>query len=355
MRAIMAPHRPRPKPAKKSSSAKRTKNAKKPLLTPSERRDQLRILLRSGWQSRSALAERLDVSPVTVWRHLKEIERTLPLESDGGGKHIVWRLPSTDRDHPLRISTSEMVALAFVKNALGFLAGTGIKEDIDAVVDRVSHALKSSDYVHWKNLDRKLFDRNEAAHDYADKLDVVNDVITALLREERVTLVQKDGARVKADPYTLVLYKKGLYLDAFSHRRGELRGFGLDKIVDVERHVGEKFDYPSTWDPCAHHAKAWGLIGGKKERVVVRFSEKLAPFAARRAWHATQAFTPLANGDVEMTVEPEGCEEMVSWVLGFGVGAEVIEPEWMRARVARELREALAKYEAAPGGTRSDP
>jgi predicted DNA-binding transcriptional regulator YafY len=286
---------------------------------------------------------RLSISRATAFRLVAALEESEPVERETIEGKLRWRLPTGARDHALRISTSQMVAFSFVRGALGFLRGTGIEEDLSEVFDRLSLALRESDYALFQNLDRKLFDVNEAAYDYKDKLDVVNAVITALLREERLTLVQKDGARVKIDPYTLALYKKGLYLVGFSHRRKELRTFGLDKVEDADRHAGERFEYPDAWEPSAFFRGPWGILGGAKERVVVRFDARVAPFVTRRGWHWTQAFREV-DGGVEMSVEPEGIEELVSWVLGFGASAEVIEPPGVRERVAGELRRAAARY-----------
>ena len=325
--------------------------------TPSQRRDQLKILLRSGWLSSSEIIERLAVSRATAFRLLKEVGESEPVESDKSDRTTRWRLPHGSRDEPLRISTSQMVAFTFVRSALGFLRGTGLDEDLGEVFERLSHALKRSDYELSKNLHRKLFDLNEASYDYSGTMDVVNDVITALLREERITCTRASGATTKPvatkiDPYTLVLYKKGLYVLGYSHEHGGVRCFGLDKIVDTERHAGERFEYPADFDPAAHMRGPFGMIRGKKERVVVRFDAKVAHYVKRRRWHATQTFRDV-DGGIEMTLEPEGTDEMVSWVLGFGGTAEVMEPKGLRERVKREVEGAAGRYGARthPNGT----
>ncbi len=348
MRPVLSRRAPMPRPRKTLP------RKSKPLFTPSQRRDELRVLLRAGWQPVTAIMERLGVSRATAFRRLKELGDTDPVERQGEGHRALWRLPSASREHPLHITTAEMVSLAFVRNALGFVAGTGIKEDLDALIDRFSHALRTSDYAHWKNLDRKLFDVNEGVYDYGGssgggggaeegKLDVVNDVITQLLREERITCVLKDGRRVKVDPYTLVLYKKGLYLLGFSHEHGKVRTFGLDKIDDTDR-TGEKFEYPRGFDPRAEVTGPFGIIRGPKKHVVIRFDASVAHYVKRRVWHASQKFRDV-DGGIEMTLEPEGTNEMVSWVLAFGGKAEVMEPKGLREEVAKEAREAAGRYE----------
>ncbi len=312
-------------------------------LKPSQRRDQLKVLLRSGWLSSSEIIERLAVSRATAFRLLKEVGESDPVESDTIEGKTRWRLPHGSRDEPLRISTSQMVAFTFVRSALGFLRGTGLDEDLGEVFERLSHALKKSDYELSKNLDRKLFDINEASYDYSEKIEVVNDVLTALLREERLTCVRAGGKRVKIDPYTLVLYKNGLYLLGYSHEHAGVRSFGLDRIEDTERHAGDRFAYPDDFDPAAHVVGPFGMIRGKRERVVVRFDAKVAHYVKRRRWHATQRFRDV-DGGIEMTLEPEGTDEMVSWVLGFGGTAEVMEPRELRERVKREVEGAARRY-----------
>ena len=49
-------------------------------------------------------------------------------------------------------------------------------------------------------------------------------------------------------------------------------------------------------------------------------------------------------GGVELTMDVSGTVEIVSWVLGFGNQAEVLEPQALRDPVAAELGRAAARY-----------
>ena len=44
-------------------------------------------------------------------------------------------------------------------------------------------------------------------------------------------------------------------------------------------------------------------------------------------------------------MEVGGSQELANWVLSFGGGATVFEPESLRAEVRRSLEEALNNYE----------
>jgi predicted DNA-binding transcriptional regulator YafY len=48
-----------------------------------------------------------------------------------------------------------------------------------------------------------------------------------------------------------------------------------------------------------------------------------------------------------------GSSELRSWILSFGPSAEVIEPESLRAEVAKDLAAALARYAPPPAAKRS--
>ena len=54
------------------------------------------------------------------------------------------------------------------------------------------------------------------------------------------------------------------------------------------------------------------------------------------------------EGSVDLLMEVGGTTELRNWVLSFGAGAEVLEPQSLRAEVASELERALARYRPRP-------
>jgi predicted DNA-binding transcriptional regulator YafY len=178
--------------------------------------------------------------------------------------------------------------------------------------------------------------------------------MTALLREERLRVTQEGLSGGKKtfvlEPYTLLVYKKGLYLAARSERHGgELRTFALDGFRAVAWLRGEKFEVPAGYAPEQLTEGAFGLIRGKEAvKVRIRFDDKVARYVQRRMWHPTQRFRKAPGGGVEMTMEVRGTVEIVSWVLGFGGTAEVLAPPALREAVAAELAAATRRYGLRP-------
>jgi proteasome accessory factor B len=242
-----------------------------------------------------------------------------------------------------------MLALYLSRRVFDFLAGTGFKEDLDDVFAKLEATLRRKDFGAVRNLDRKVFDVNEARHLYEGRLEDVNDIMTALLREERLRVAQEgvsgDRKTFVLEPYTLLVYKKGLYLAGRSQGHGgEIRTFALDGFREVEWLRGDKFEYPADFRPEQMTEGAFGLIRGKEvTRVRIWFDEKVARYVQRRMWHPTQRFRKVAGG-VELTMEVRGTTEIVSWVLGFGATARVVEPEGLRSAVMKELADAHTLY-----------
>jgi predicted DNA-binding transcriptional regulator YafY len=290
------------------------------------------------------VAERLDVAPRTALRLIQALLRAgEPLYEEMSGKRKVWRLMPTARRQSITLTTAQMVALFLSRRVFDFLAGTGFKEDLDDVFAKLEATLRRTDAAAVRNLDRKVFDVNEARHLYEGRIEDVNDIMTALLREERLRVVHGKATFV-IEPYTLLVYKKGLYLAGKSEGHGgEIRTFALDGFREVEWLRGQKFEYPVDYRPEQITEGAFGLIRGKEAtRVRIRFDAKVARYVQRRMWHPTQRFRKLPRGDggIEMTMDVRGTVEVVSWVLGFGGTARVLEPTALREAVAAELRAA---------------
>lgn len=302
------------------------------------------------------IAERFGVSVRTALRYVHALSNAgEPLEESLDGKRKVWRLHPAARRETITLSTTQMVSLFLSRRVFDFLAGTGFKEDLDDVFKKLELTLRKRDYD-TRNLERKIFDVNEAPHLYADRLEHVDDIVTALLREERLRVTHGSVAEYKKpfvlEPYTLVVYKKGLYLAGFSHHHGKVRTFSLDGFREIDRLKNDRFGYPKEYHPSQLVEGAFGMIGGERTRVRLLFAAKAGRFLKRRQWHPTQAFVKTDRG-VEMTMEVAGTTELKTWILGWGDQVEVLEPEGLRGEVAAEVERVAGRYRSPRPDERS--
>ncbi|HSY40784.1 MAG TPA: transcriptional regulator [Polyangia bacterium] len=318
---------------------------------PARRLAEVRGLLNSGeGASVYDIAERFAVSVRTAIRYIRALQVAgEPLYEEVEGRRKVWRLMASARQQTVTLTTAQMVALFLSRRVFDFLSGTGFKEDLDDLFGKLEAQLRRKDFAAARNLDRKVFDVNEARHLYEGRIEDVNDIVTALLREERLRVTHESVSGGKKtfvlEPYTLMVYKKGLYLVGRSQGHGgELRTFALDAFREVEWLRGDTFDYPADYRPEQLTEGAFGLIRGSEvTRVRILFDAKVARYVERVLWHPTQRFKRTAAG-LEMTMEVRGTTEVVGWVLGFGADARVLEPAGLREAVAGELARATARY-----------
>ena len=81
---------------------------------------------------------------------------------------------------------------------------------------------------------------------------------------------------------------------------------------------------------------------------MIKFDPSLERYLKENIWHPSQVFKKEKDGNVILTLEVGGLVEVMSWVLGFGRQAEVLEPEHLRKAVAEELSIAAEKYADKP-------
>ena len=337
---------------------------------PAIRLAEVRAILNTGeGASVYDLADRLQVSVKTARRYLAALERSgEPLYEQWDGKRKVWRLLPTARKDTIRLSTSQMLSLFLSRRVFDFLEGTGFKEDLDDVFRQLEVTLKRQDALTARHLDRKIFDVNEAPRIYKDRIEDVGEILTALIREERLQVTHvssvpgkrrsSGGSRrggssaspqprqIIIDPYTLLVYKKGLYLVGYSHRHEEIRTFAFDGFREVDWLRGERFDYPDDYHPSQIVEGAFGLISGHPQQVRIRFSSNIARYIQRSLWHPSQQIRKLRGsaGAIELRMTVALTVELTSWILSFGKDAEVLEPDELRRSVAEESASMAALY-----------
>lgn len=96
--------------------------------------------------------------------------------------------------------------------------------------------------------------------------------------------------------------------------------------------------------PAPDPRRPFGLIEGELMDVRVQFSRDVADYFKERQWHPTQQVKTLKNGDVIVSLQAGGMEEIVSWVLSWGAHARVLSPKQLENYISLELQRILKCY-----------
>jgi predicted DNA-binding transcriptional regulator YafY len=204
----------------------------------------------------------------------------------------------------------------------------------------------------WRaeGLDRKLYFQHEPARAYDAHTEELSDVLDALFEELQLTVQYRggDGIEQRLERQTvlsLVVYRRAVYTllwDTSRDSNTPLR-IAVDRIIDTTVH-DEPAVRPTGWHPKIYYRDAFGVILDRPpERVVLRFTARVAAYVRARVWHPSEEKVALPDGGVELRMRVTG-RELVRWALEWGPQVEVVAPAWLREAVVAELRGALGRY-----------
>jgi predicted DNA-binding transcriptional regulator YafY len=303
-----------------------------------------------------ALAEELGCVRRTVYRDLDALQYAgFPVVSEKRDGRVFYRFIDRFGLGDVPFTTDEVLALAFGEDLLRPLEGTVFHDSIRSALQKIRSALGAELAGFLERLGQSFRVLPGPHKSYAEQRDVIRALNEAVLGRRSVRIRYRTGrtgevSTRRLDPYR-VWYRSGaLYVIGHDHKSGEVRTFAVDRIgaADLTDHA---FRVPDDFDFDAYSASAFGVVAEPATRVRIRFDPRFALHVEERVWHPSQQLARVPGGGVELALEVGGHEELRSWILSFGSGAEVLEPAALREEVEAELKRALARY-AAPAPRR---
>jgi predicted DNA-binding transcriptional regulator YafY len=82
--------------------------------------------------------------------------------------------------------------------------------------------------------------------------------------------------------------------------------------------------------------------------VKVRISPGWARWVGEKIWHESQKITKLPGGNLEITFQVAGLDEIKRWILSFGPECQVLVPAKLKELVHKDLSRNLAQYSKSP-------
>ncbi|MEP7154042.1 MAG: WYL domain-containing protein [Nitrospira sp.] len=105
-----------------------------------------------------------------------------------------------------------------------------------------------------------------------------------------------------------------------------------------------RLNLPDKFNMGLVYDKLFGLIDEPAQIVRIQFTPDVAYLVKERRWHPSQQVECLKDGSMIVTFIAGGMDELVSWVLSWGRGAQVFEPQVLVEAVRPHLARALERY-----------
>lgn len=330
--------------------------------TPHRRIDRLRDLLarHPGGVTLYQLAEMLDVAPRTLRRYLKEIERQYelsPLRPKGGGA-CLWRIDPKELPRKVEMRRTQAYALLATRRIFDSLQGSALFDEIDMAIgklrvfaDRPGRGPNAG--LSNARLEERFVYLPRVVRDYSDKSEELDELFLAVSELRPLSLRypkarQGREERLTIHPYALVLNGEAIYCVGYHVARQEIRTFSFDRMRDAQALSDERFELPESFRVEEHFEGEFGAPAPRAStKVVVELDAAAAKSLRDAKLHPSQKSAAVAGGGLRLTFQVEDAARLVSWVLGLGSSAQVIEPESLRELLQQELVAMLANYDLA--------
>ena len=176
------------------------------------------------------------------------------------------------------------------------------------------------------------------------KLEVICPILEKAIEHCRVVKLsyakRRSGQSEIVFPYALVYYSYGWYLVGHSPTLRDFEAFGLSPVrrVSISNKTFSKdknFSLPDFLD------SRWGIKGGEKTEVKIRFSGGAAREVMETKHHPRENILKVGEQEAIYTITVKGTEGILRWILGFGPQAEVLSPDSLRDQM-QDYSERLA-------------
>ncbi len=327
--------------------------------TQHRRMDRLREILtrHPGGLTLYDMAEALSVTPRTMRRYMKELEREFDLqcvETRGGGP-LLWKIRTGELPRKVELRRTQAYAFLAARRLFEPMAGSTLFEEIDMATKKLlAFSRRPGRGPNAGRADARLEDRflylPFAPKNYREKTEELDDLFQAVADLRPLTLRYRSSGKSKEEtitihPYAMVLHRDSIYCVGYHTQKESIRTFVLDRMRDTQIHYTQHFDLPDDFVVDEYFQGELGVFkSSERHRVVVEFDVQGAEYARMRTVHPTQKLTNLPGGGVRLTMTVGNLNPVTSWVLEWGARAKVLEPPELVERVEGELREALDLY-----------
>jgi len=298
------------------------------------------------------LAEESGVVLRTVYRDLDALMLAgFPVLSEKRDGRVYYRFLDSFRLGDVPFTPDEVLALAFGEDLLRVLEGTVFHDSIRSALAKIRAGLGPELAEYLARLGETFRVLPGPHKSYAHLRETIGVLNDAVLSHRSVRIRYRTGgtgalSSRTLDPYRVWYRSGGLYVVGHDHKSDELRTFAVDRIRSIES-TAQPFAIPADFDFEGYIGSSFGVIAEPATTVRILFEPRWAGYVAERTWHPSQKLTPRARGRLELTMEVGGTAELRTWILSFGDGALVLEPEALRRAVEDELAAALVRYRRA--------
>lgn len=175
-------------------------------------------------------------------------------------------------------------------------------------------------------------------------------ICDGIARRKKMKIVYKDRQNDRKteriiSPLQLVKYRDNWYLDAFCHKRNEIRIFSLDRILKGEI-LKEKAKSIPKKQLKEFFEKSYGIFAGKpKEEAVLQFSKEISRWVSAEEWHPEQESIFQEDGSYILKMPYSDERELILDIMKYGENVKVLKPDSLKLKIIEKHKKAYSQYQ----------
>ena len=301
--------------------------------------------------SLTQLAEKLNCSKQTVLTLLNELRNdtygTLTLHKDGK-KHL-YSFARASRPPKHALKKKGLDALKLGRDFVADLLPQSFTEATDVALVNAQAYMSDNEHADFARVGETFRKGRIGYSGHTEQLQVIWDCIDhGKVCQISYRKAQGGEARLHdIAPLRIVSYNDALYVRAWVVTdKGEVRPTHDKPTVFAVQRIQEAYATCRSADnlPDEPWSKGFGFVDAESMPVKISFSPAVATYVSERQWSADQTIEEREDGGLTLSMTSTSKRELVSWVLGFGKEATLLEPAPLRQEMAEEMRQMLGRY-----------
>jgi len=314
----------------------------------------LMLLQTNGRMTADDLAERLEVSPRTIYRDLDALSGAgVPVYAERGPNGGCMLMESY-RTNLTGLNEKEVQAL-FMFTVPGLLADLGADKASEAAMLKLMASLPAPFQQDAAFVQKRLHLDPGAWFQSEEEVPYLSLVQTAVWQNQRLRLNYRrgDGQWVKRliDPYGLVA-KASVWYVVGGIRGEKIQVYRVSRIMDAEL-TGSNFERPADFDLAAYWQSWRDQFEARQNRLTVQLrvppsSGPLLALVFGEGIVAALLTAPSAEdtaGNVLLSVTFDSLETACRQLLGLGTAVDVISPPELRQHLYERAQQAVQQYQ----------
>lgn len=283
----------------------------------------------------------------TINRDIDELSMSYAIEEEerNGKTYFLARKFSMEN---VDLTIQDLMAISFMQRLVQQYEHTTMGVAADGMLRKIVANTGNLNRKHIEELSKsiRIVDGNEWKNQ--DVKPEIEQMITAAIEKQTKIEIQyhswnsDETTKRVIHPYSITLLDQYLCVEGYCELRNELRTFRLSRIQSVAV-LKEHFDIPEEYHKREQENKFIYLGGKTTETLVIQFDKETGRYVKEYEAHRADLLTENEEG-VLFQKQTAITTEVLRWILKFGAGAKVLQPDGLVEQLRKETERMWKQY-----------